>query len=108
MFRSGRKTIFRDCSVLRCFAVLQTECWSEQINTSGSERTLSECVLVRTYFLLQEKANKKGHGPLALGERATVKLSIQEYEKAVEMAPDNKAYQEALRDARLTWEADFD
>ena len=68
---------------------------------------------------------------LQLGERATVKLSIQEYEKAVEMAPDNKAYQarataslrttsprrsppllpppqEALRDARLTWEADFD
>ena len=45
---------------------------------------------------------------LQLGERATVKLSIQEYEKAVEMAPDNKAYHAALRDARLTWEADFD
>ena len=45
---------------------------------------------------------------LALNERATVKLSIQEYEKALELDPDNKKIKEEYKDAQLTWEADFD
>ena len=32
---------------------------------------------------------------------------VQEYEKALELAPDNRTYKEALKDAQLTWEADF-
>lgn len=45
---------------------------------------------------------------LALNERATVKLSIKEYEKALELAPDNKKIKEEYKDACLTWEADFE
>ena len=44
---------------------------------------------------------------LEIGERATVKLSIQEYEKALELDPDNATYKAALKDALLTWEADW-
>uniref|UniRef100_A0A7S0L601 J domain-containing protein n=1 Tax=Coccolithus braarudii TaxID=221442 RepID=A0A7S0L601_9EUKA len=44
---------------------------------------------------------------LELGERATVKLAVQEYEKALELSPDNRTYKDALKDAQLTWEADW-
>jgi len=44
---------------------------------------------------------------LELGERATVKLAVQEWEKALELDPDNKSYKEGLKDAQLTWEADW-
>mmetsp|Transcript_50546 Transcript_50546/g.83778 ORF Transcript_50546/g.83778 Transcript_50546/m.83778 type:complete len:433 (+) Transcript_50546:42-1340(+) len=44
---------------------------------------------------------------LEIGERNTVKLAIQEYEKAVQLDPDNKTYKEGLKDAQLTWEADW-
>jgi len=45
---------------------------------------------------------------LALNERATVKLSLKEYERALELQPDNKKLKEEYKDAALTWEADFD
>uniref|UniRef100_A0A7S3AQP2 J domain-containing protein n=1 Tax=Haptolina ericina TaxID=156174 RepID=A0A7S3AQP2_9EUKA len=45
---------------------------------------------------------------LALNERATVKLAIQEYKTALEMDPDSKKLKDALKDAQLTWEADFE
>jgi hypothetical protein len=44
---------------------------------------------------------------LKIGERASVKLAIQEYEKLVEMEPDNRDYKDGLKDAMLTWEADW-
>jgi len=44
---------------------------------------------------------------LELGERATVKMAVQEWEKALELDPDNKSYKEGLKDAQLTWEADW-
>jgi len=44
---------------------------------------------------------------LELGEKNTVKLAIQEYQKALELQPDNQTYKEALKDAQLTWEADW-
>jgi tetratricopeptide (TPR) repeat protein len=44
---------------------------------------------------------------LELGERATVRLAVEEYEKALKLAPDSSAYKEALKDAQLTWEADW-
>ena len=44
---------------------------------------------------------------IELGERATVKLAVQEYEKALELAPDNRVYKDALKDAQLSWEADW-
>ena len=45
---------------------------------------------------------------LALNERATVKLSLKEYERALELQPDNKKLKEEYKDAALTWEADFE
>ena len=45
---------------------------------------------------------------LALNERATVKLSLKEYQKALELEPDNKKIKEEYKDAALTWEADFE
>ena len=44
---------------------------------------------------------------LEIGERATVKLAVEEYEKALELDPDNRTYKAALKDAMLTWEADW-
>jgi hypothetical protein len=36
-----------------------------------------------------------------------VQLAVKEYEKLVELEPDNRAYKDGLRDAMLTWEADW-
>ena len=44
---------------------------------------------------------------LEIGERASVKLSVEEYERALELDPENKTYKAALKDAMLTWEADW-
>jgi len=44
---------------------------------------------------------------LEIGEKNTVKLAIQEYQKALDFDPDNRTYKEALKDAQLTWEADW-
>jgi len=44
---------------------------------------------------------------LEIGDRASVKLAVQEYEKLVELEPDNRTYKDGLKDAMLTWEADF-
>ena len=45
---------------------------------------------------------------LALNERSTVKLAVQEYEKALKLDPDSAKVKAALKDAQLTWEADFE
>ena len=54
-----------------------------------------DAVLYRGRPVAPQVEPRPAQAGLQLGERATVKLSIQEYEKAVEMAPDNKVYQEA-------------
>ena len=45
---------------------------------------------------------------LALNERATVKLAVQELQQALALDEDNPKIKAQLRDAQLTWEADFD
>jgi len=45
---------------------------------------------------------------LALNERATVKLAVQELQQALALDENNAKIKEKLRDAQLTWEADFD
>jgi len=45
---------------------------------------------------------------LALNERVTVKLSLKEYERALELAPDNKKLKDEYKEAALTWAADFE
>tara|TARA_B100000524_G_scaffold334520_2_gene223139 strand:+ start:167 stop:1144 length:978 start_codon:yes stop_codon:yes gene_type:complete len=45
---------------------------------------------------------------LELGERATVQLAVQEYKSALEREPENSKYKQALKDAQLTWEADWE
>ena len=45
---------------------------------------------------------------LALNERATVKLAVQELQEALKRDEDNAKIKALLRDAELTWEADFD
>mmetsp|Transcript_43715 Transcript_43715/g.87507 ORF Transcript_43715/g.87507 Transcript_43715/m.87507 type:complete len:451 (-) Transcript_43715:424-1776(-) len=45
---------------------------------------------------------------LSLNERATVKLAVQELQQALKLDEDNAKIKEKLRDAQLTWEADFD
>jgi tetratricopeptide (TPR) repeat protein len=45
---------------------------------------------------------------LGLNERATVKLAVQEYEKALLLDPGSSKIKAALKDAQLTWDADFD
>ena len=45
---------------------------------------------------------------LALNERATVKRAIKELEEALKLDENNAKIKAALRDAQLTWEADFD
>eukprot|EP00965_Chrysotila_dentata_P065969 2184673-Pleurochrysis_carterae.AAC.3 len=52
-----------------------------------------------------DESCEKAH--LELGERAACKLAIEEYEKALELDPDNRTYKDALKDAQLTWEADW-
>ena len=37
-----------------------------------------------------------------------VKLSVQEYEKALKLDPESSKIKAALKDAQLTWEADFE
>jgi hypothetical protein len=37
-----------------------------------------------------------------------VKLAVKEFERALELAPDNKKLKEEYKDAALTWEADFE
>jgi len=45
---------------------------------------------------------------LALNERATVKLAVQELQQALALDEDNQKIKALLRDAQITWEADFD
>jgi len=45
---------------------------------------------------------------LALNERATVKLAVRELQEALKLDENNDKIKAALRDAQLTWEADFD
>ena len=45
---------------------------------------------------------------LALNERATVKLAVQELQEALKRDEDNEKIKALLKDAQLTWEADFD
>ena len=45
---------------------------------------------------------------LALNERATVKLAVQELQQALALDEDNAKIKAQLRDAQLTWEADFE
>ena len=45
---------------------------------------------------------------LALNERATVKLAVQELQQALALDEDNAKIKAQLKDAQLTWEADFD
>jgi len=45
---------------------------------------------------------------LALNERATVKLAVQELQEALKRDEDNQKIKALLKDAQLTWEADFD
>jgi len=51
---------------------------------------------------------RAGQAHLALNERATVKLAVKEFQRALEIAPDNKKLKEEYKDAALTWEADFE
>ena len=44
---------------------------------------------------------------LALNERTTVKLAVHELETALKMDPDNDKIKAQLKDAQLTWEADW-
>mmetsp|Transcript_447 Transcript_447/g.1134 ORF Transcript_447/g.1134 Transcript_447/m.1134 type:complete len:454 (-) Transcript_447:1817-3178(-) len=44
---------------------------------------------------------------LALNERATVKLAVQELQQALNLDEDNQKIKALLKDAQLTWEADF-
>ena len=45
---------------------------------------------------------------LALNERATVKLAVKELKEALKLEPESDKIKALLRDAQLTWEADFD
>lgn len=45
---------------------------------------------------------------LALNERATVKLAVQELQHALKLDEGNIKIKEKLKDAQLTWEADFE
>jgi len=45
---------------------------------------------------------------MLLNERATVKLAVQEYQLALKLDENNEKIKAALKDAQLTWEADFD
>ena len=45
---------------------------------------------------------------LALNERATVRLAVQELQQALALDEDNAKIKAQLKDAQLTWEADFD
>ena len=45
---------------------------------------------------------------LALNERATVKLAIQELQNALKLDENNDKIKASLKDAQLTWEADFE
>ena len=45
---------------------------------------------------------------LGLNERATVKLAVQELQQALKLDEDNAKIKALLKDAQLTWEADFD
>jgi len=45
---------------------------------------------------------------LALNEKATVKLAVQELQQALALDEDDAKTKELLRDAQLTWEADFE
>ena len=49
-----------------------------------------------------------GQAHLALNERATVKLAVKEFARALELAPDNKKIKEEYKEAALTWEADYE
>jgi len=51
---------------------------------------------------------RAGEAHLQLNERATVKLAVQEFEKALKLDPDSSKVKAALKDAQLTWEADFE
>ncbi len=44
---------------------------------------------------------------LALNERATVKLAVQELQQALNLDEDNAKIKAQLKDAQLTWEADW-
>ena len=37
-----------------------------------------------------------------------MKLAVQEYEKALKLDPESSKIKGALKDAQLTWEADFE
>ena len=45
---------------------------------------------------------------MALNERATVKLAVKELKEALKLDPDSDKIKAMLRDAQLTWEADFE
>ena len=51
---------------------------------------------------------RAAEAPLALNERATVKLAVQELQEALKRDEDNAKIKALLKDAQLTWEADFD
>lgn len=51
---------------------------------------------------------RAGQAHLALNERATVKLAVKEFARALELAPDNKKIKEEYKEAALTWEADYE
>ena len=44
---------------------------------------------------------------MCLGEKATVLAAIDEYEKAMKLAPDNRAYREAHGRACIIYESDY-
>ena len=45
---------------------------------------------------------------MALNERATVKLAVQELKEALKLDEENEKIKALLKDAMLTWEADFE
>ena len=44
---------------------------------------------------------------LALGERSTVRMAIEEYEAALKIEPTNRKYQEAYERITMIWESDY-
>ena len=43
-----------------------------------------------------------------MNERVTVRRCLVEFQRAMELAPDNKKLKDEYKDAALTWEADFE
>ena len=58
--------------------------------------------------LLDEAKTQDAEAHMALNERGTVKLAIKELQEALKLEDNNDKIKGLLRDAQLTWEADFD